>query len=603
MQKPGLFGMNGFMGLLLTCFSVAASAQQTGYLILVDAESKLSFTTRVGDQLYTSSGHGHLVIPRLKDSIYKLNFRFLRKGINNQVFVVVMHQRDQGFQLKGNDSAYSLYNWQTRENIRPVIESDSSRMLELGIKRDDGFSRLMAAVVNDTAVMYNTYLGNGFQRDSAVYAQRPTPHAQRPTPNAQHPIPTAAGQAPNTEHPVPLAPGLTASAERPTPSALLPTPNAERPTPSAQLPVATLNKDSLLEVKRQESHYRDSLNTARKAFSRDSLTAARKQMAFLKDSLNTARKAFVKDSLATAKKQQLAFKDSLIAVRKATKDSLLAVRKAGTVRDGAAIAEKNRVSDSLLAVSRANASRDSLLAVSRANMLRDSIARVSVTRSTVNGQRSTKISPGVKKLREVSLKISRKMVFLDIGKDGLADTVTLFVYFETKADNLSIKTSGANEPVVQKPVIPDSATVKKSPLKGRNSDTSNRNGTVSGSRGADTTGFSKALQKKAVLKPGEGFCSQMATEEDTQLLRSAILKANSEQDKISVATGAFAMKCFSVSQVRLLAGLLVSDKAKYSLMDAAHLHVADRDHFPELVDMLTDKNFQRKFLVMAEKRS
>jgi hypothetical protein len=48
---------------------------------------------------------------------------------------------------------------------------------------------------------------------------------------------------------------------------------------------------------------------------------------------------------------------------------------------------------------------------------------------------------------------------------------------------------------------------------------------------------------------------------------------------------------------------LVSDKAKYGLMDAAHLHITDRDHFPELVDMLTDKNFQRKFLIMAEKRS
>ena len=61
-----------------------------------------------------------------------------------------------------------LFNWQTKEIIRPVYEKDSSRMLEQGIKRDDGFSRLMAAVVNDTAVMYNTYAGNGFGHDSAI---------------------------------------------------------------------------------------------------------------------------------------------------------------------------------------------------------------------------------------------------------------------------------------------------------------------------------------------------------------------------------------------------------------------------------------------------
>ena len=63
------------------------------------------------------------------------------------------------------------------------------------------------------------------------------------------------------------------------------------------------------------------------------------------------------------------------------------------------------------------------------------------------------------------------------------------------------------------------------------------------------------------------------------------------------------MKCFTVAQIRVLAGLFVADKSRFHLMDAARLHVADADHFPELSDMLTDKNFQRKFLLMAEKRS
>ena len=36
----------------------------------------------------------------------------------------------------------------------------------MGIKREDGFSKLMAAVVDDTAVMYNTYTGNWFAADS-----------------------------------------------------------------------------------------------------------------------------------------------------------------------------------------------------------------------------------------------------------------------------------------------------------------------------------------------------------------------------------------------------------------------------------------------------
>ena len=118
--------------------------------------------------LISSSGQGHLVLSQLKDSTYKLGLRFPKKNIAEQIFTVAVHRKDLGFQLKGNDSSIVLFNWQTKDIIRPVYEKDSSRMLEQGIKRDDGFSRLMAAVVNDTAVMYNTYAGNGFGPDSAI---------------------------------------------------------------------------------------------------------------------------------------------------------------------------------------------------------------------------------------------------------------------------------------------------------------------------------------------------------------------------------------------------------------------------------------------------
>ena len=360
MQKRGLFGMNGFLVFLLTGFSCTVRAQQTGNLILIDAENKEAFSVRIGDEFYTSSRHGHLVLPHLKDTVYRLNLRFPRKNLVEQVFPVTVHNKDLGFILKGADSSWILYNWQSRQTIHPVSERDSSRILELGVKRDDGFSRLMAAVVNDTSVMYNTYTGKGFGRDTAVSNQPPA----------------ASG-------------------------------------------------------------------------------------------------------ISSAK------------------------------------------------------SRDSLVAV--------------------NSQRPTTL-PGIQKIREVSLKISRKMVFLDKGQDGQTDTITLFVYFENTDPRL-VKQAG----------------------------------------GLPVTG-----QKD---KPVHVACTQLATDGDLESLRTAILEANTDKQKIAAASGVFALKCFSVSQVRLLAALFVSDKSKYNLMDAALGHITDRDHFRELADMYTDRNFQKKFLVMAEKRS
>jgi hypothetical protein len=163
------------------------------------------------------------------------------------------------------------------------------------------------------------------------------------------------------------------------------------------------------------------------------------------------------------------------------------------------------------------------------------------------------------------------MVFLDSGPDGKVDTVTLFVFFEN-GDTAKKQLSSAS-PAKKKQVVTDSAAIANNSSK---------------TSGAD------------IIVPG---CGEQATAADLEWLRSAILKANTEQDKISAASAAFALKCFSVSQLRVLASLLVSDKARYRLMEAARLHISDRDHFRELADMYTDKNFQKKFLVMADKRS
>jgi hypothetical protein len=389
MQKPRLFGMNGFLLFLLVFFSVAAGAQPAGSLILIDADNKQPFTVRIGDQLFASSGHGHLVLSHLKDSVYRLNLRFPKMNLAEQVFPVAVHAKDLGFQLKGADSSWVLYNWQTKQTIHPVYDKDSTRILEMGVKRDDGFSRLMAAVVNDTAVLYNTYTGTGFGRDTISAGSRFPVDGQPSTANTQ---PSTVNTQPST-------------------------------------------------VNRQPP--------------------------------------------------------------------------------------------------------------------------------TVSHQPSSAV-PEIKKIREVSLKISRKMVFLDRGGDGKTDTVTLFVYFETSDTSLK-----------KKPSKETLALKKPSP--------------------ADAAG--SAVRSKQGLKTAAAGCGQLATDEDAESLRSAILQANTEQDKISAATAAFAQKCYTTGQVRLLASLLVSDKARYRLMDAARGHISDRDHFPELADMYTDKNFQKKFLAMAEKRS
>ena len=542
MEKPGLFGMNGFIIFLLTCFSISAHAQQAVGLILIDAENKEAFTIRIGNQMYASSAHGHLSVPHLKDSSYRLCLRFPKKNLAEQVFPVRVRQKDLGFILKGEDSSWVLYNWQTKETIHPVYVLDSTRILEMGIKRDDGFSRLMASVVNDTSVMYNSYSANSFHAND--------------TSAIGHRVFAIGG--------TPAAPATTTSKSENKPVSAVTPP----PAVASSIGAGLSTKDSLVAVRRWQLHVKDSLNAARKAAVKDSMVLVKMAKA-RNDSLLAVRKAFMKDSIAQVKKMR---KDSL-QLAKAMDDSLKKAAKYAASHPPPATTQP----------AAAGGENKAVAAAGVAETAQASGNPPPADLSLVNHRQGSKYSRPPKKLREVSLKISRKMVFLDYAPDGHVDTVTLFVYFETKE---SLKQT-AQAPPLAKKALKDTAVQKPA---------------VAAAKMPDTTALSKSKTEPKTVKPVQSNCPQ-ASDEDMLYLRTAILNAKSDQEKIAVASGGFALKCFSVAQVRQLASIFASDKTRYRLMDAARTHIADREHFPELADMYTDKNFQRKFLAMAENPS
>ena len=115
----------------------------------------------MGDKIYNSSPVGHLTVSNLKDSTYIITIGFPKNHFPESQFSVRVTRKDQGFHLKqSGDKGPELFNWQTRETILPIpsVANARTRNLTKGIRMDDAFSRLMAAVVNDTLVMYNTYI-------------------------------------------------------------------------------------------------------------------------------------------------------------------------------------------------------------------------------------------------------------------------------------------------------------------------------------------------------------------------------------------------------------------------------------------------------------
>ncbi|WP_133054866.1 hypothetical protein [Niastella populi] len=135
-----------------------ALAQQSLFVYL-QSENWQPFYVQIGDKVYSSSGIGHLVISGLSDKTCRFEVGFPQHTVQPQRFSIPLHNRDHGYELVKNGSkGWALRNWQTDEIIKPLKEAGSSSLLYGERKKDDAFATLMAAVVNDSAVLYTSII-------------------------------------------------------------------------------------------------------------------------------------------------------------------------------------------------------------------------------------------------------------------------------------------------------------------------------------------------------------------------------------------------------------------------------------------------------------
>jgi hypothetical protein len=145
----------GIFALLLIIQTSAYS--QRNHFIAIQSENKEAFYARVQEKKTNSSATGHIIIPKLADSTYLIIIGFSQNAISEQRFSITVN-KDVGFILKNlKEKGWALSNSQTgqltmaaKEEV--VINKSPS---EETVKKDNNFSKLMAQVVNDSAVMEN----------------------------------------------------------------------------------------------------------------------------------------------------------------------------------------------------------------------------------------------------------------------------------------------------------------------------------------------------------------------------------------------------------------------------------------------------------------
>jgi hypothetical protein len=170
MSKPGL---------VVLLFLLSGRALSQDYFVFIGSDHRQPFYVRIDSQVYPSSTEGHLVLAPLKDSAYILTIGFPGQTYPEKRYGFSIRGKDQEFDLRRqDDGSWRLYDDLTKNWVTALDKEKGPVAAMVGVKKDDAFSRMMAGVVQDTAVLYNTYAMEEALNDSPVVKKGPTESAE-----------------------------------------------------------------------------------------------------------------------------------------------------------------------------------------------------------------------------------------------------------------------------------------------------------------------------------------------------------------------------------------------------------------------------------------
>jgi Domain of unknown function (DUF4476) len=135
----------------------ASNNEPLSYFVLIQADDNQAFYVRLNGQLYPSSPAGYIILARLHDSLYAISIGLPGQTFPEKRYLLDIHRKDLALRLRYADSKWELYDRQGQALPTVADPSATGRPSLAGVKKDDAFSQLMSAVVQDTAVMYNNY--------------------------------------------------------------------------------------------------------------------------------------------------------------------------------------------------------------------------------------------------------------------------------------------------------------------------------------------------------------------------------------------------------------------------------------------------------------
>lgn len=130
-------------------------AQNKHYLYIHNTNNQ-PFNLKLDHRIYVSDQKGVLIIPKLDAS--NIQFSIITYKGNQQYpsFEIPLNDQNQGWDLTIEGDNAKLQNWVTKEVLQPNSHYTTENWWNGSKKKDNYFAQMMADVVADTAVLYNT---------------------------------------------------------------------------------------------------------------------------------------------------------------------------------------------------------------------------------------------------------------------------------------------------------------------------------------------------------------------------------------------------------------------------------------------------------------
>lgn len=136
--------------LLITSYSATLLAQQN-HFIYIQTENKQPFYVKLDRKIFSSSGSGYLIIPKLSDGNYNLAIGFPKNEWPEQLVSCSIDKKDLGFNLKNfGEKGWGLFNLQSLELVMATNSSNANNAKKEIV--EDPFNSMLSNAVNDPSI-------------------------------------------------------------------------------------------------------------------------------------------------------------------------------------------------------------------------------------------------------------------------------------------------------------------------------------------------------------------------------------------------------------------------------------------------------------------